>query len=394
MKKLIIIILVLAAAHLTLVVTNNTYIYTVLKMTVFKGQLSPSIDEYPEFVNDTVRNINGQIQKWQLARDYNSHELGGEYVEAHERLGSVAYLVIRNDSICHEQYWDDFGPKSHSNSFSMAKSIVGALTGIAIEEGYIEGVDQKVCDFFPQYCEGKAADLTIEHLLTMSAGINFDESYINPFSYPGRANYGQDLWELNQKYEVTQNPGEVFSYQSGVSQLLAFVVEEAVGKSLSDYAEEKLWTPMGAKNFALWSKDHEGGHVKAFCCFNSNARDFARFGKLYEHRGVWNGDTLIPPQYVSKSVKPADWLNETNGEPNYRYGYQWWTHLNYKENFDFFYMRGLKGQYVIVIPDKNLMVVRLGRERQKRGKFELPKDVEYWIDFALENYSSSGLSKS
>lgn len=381
-KRLIVALGVVLLVHFTLELTNSRYIYTVLNMTVFKGKLGPSIDEFPAFANDTI--WAGEHQMWNLSRNYNSRVLPQKYLDEHERLGSIAYLVIHRDSILHEQYWDEYGPDSHSNSFSMAKSIVSSLIGVAITEGKISSVQDPVCNYLPNYCDGLGAELTIEDLLTMSASINFDEHYMNPFAFPAKANYGRDLRELISEYEVVDTPGKVYSYQSGVTQILGFVVEAATGQKLAQYAQEKLWKPMGARNYALWSLDHENGEAKAFCCFNSNARDFARFGKLYHQNGKWNGKQLIDSIYVANSIVPAQHLVETNGKVNERYGYQWWTAPNYNNKYNVFYMRGILGQYVFVVPEEDLIVVRLGHKRDKPEKYELPKDVYFWIDGALE----------
>jgi CubicO group peptidase (beta-lactamase class C family) len=381
-RRLIVALGVVLAVHFTLELTNHRYIYNVLNLTVFKGKLGPSIDEFPAFANDTIQA--GAHQIWNLSRNYNKRVLPQKYLDEHERLGSVAYLVIHRDSILHEQYWDEYGPDSHSNSFSMAKSIVSALIGVAITEGHIKSVQDPVCNYLPEYCEGLGSELTIEDLLTMSAGINFDEHYMNPFAFPAKANYGRDLRELISEYEVVDTPGKVYSYQSGVTQILGFVVEAATGETLAHYAQEKLWKPMGARNYALWSLDHENGEAKAFCCFNSNARDFARFGKLYHQNGNWNGKQLIDSAFVANSIIPAEHLVETNGEVNERYGYQWWTAPSYNNKYDVFYMRGILGQYVFVVPEEDLIIVRLGHKRDKAGEFELPKDVYFWIDGGLE----------
>jgi len=383
-RRIIVALGVVLAVHFTLELTNHRYIYTVLNLTLFKGKLGPSIDEYPAFTNDTISPDEQQI--WKLSRSYNQRELSQKYLDEHDRLGSIAYLVIHRDSILHEQYWDEYGPDSHSNSFSMAKSIVASLIGVAIQEGRIGSVQDPVCQYLPEYCEGLARELTIEHLLTMSASINFDEHYMNPFAFPAKANYGRDLKELIAEYEVVQNPGpgKVFNYQSGVTQLLGFVLEAATKQTLSAYAEEKLWKPMGARNYALWSLDHDGGEAKAFCCFNSNARDFARFGKLYLQHGKWNGVQLLDSTYVKASITPASWLVETNGEVNMRYGYQWWTEPGYRGQYDVFYMRGILGQYVLVVPEEDLIIVRLGHKRDKAGEYDLPNDVNFWVDGGLE----------
>jgi CubicO group peptidase (beta-lactamase class C family) len=262
----------------------------------------------------------------------------------------------------------------------MAKTFVSVLVGIAIGEGKIKSVDQAVGDFLPEYKEGENAKLTVKHLLTMSSGIDFDEDYISPFAYPAKAYYGSDIRTLTMKYKLVETPGKVFKYLSGNTELLAFVLEKATGKSISEYASEKLWIPIGASKSAFWSLDHENGVEKAYCCFNSNARDFARIGALYMHHGNCNGKQIVPEEYVKNSILPAHLVDEEN-KPNDRYGYSWWM-LDYK-GMHIYYARGILGQYVVAIPDKNILMVRLGHKRSKEKVKDHPKDLFVYIDAAL-----------
>jgi len=217
----------------------------------------------------------------------------------------------------------------------------------------------------------------------MSSGINFDEDYINPFAYPAAAYYGNSIKKLTLSYKVTEEPGKVFKYLSGNTELLGIILEKVTGKSLSEYMSTKLWQPMGAANTAYWSLDQENGMEKAYCCFNSNARDFSRFGLLYLHNGNWNGQQLVPEEFVKQAMQPASLLNE-DGNPNVNYGYHWWI-LNYKDHH-ISYCRGILGQYIIVIPDKQMVIVRLGHRRDKEKQNDHPKDLFIYIDKALETY--------
>src|SRR5690606_32584664 len=189
-----------------------------------------------------------------------------------EDLNSVALLRIENGEIVFEKYWDGYSESSLSNSFSMAKSITSLLVGVAIKEGKIGSVDDKVSHYLDGVNEGLAAQLTIRHLLTMSSGSNWSESYQNPLSVTTEAYYGSDLVKAMNRLEIKTAPGTLHKYKSGDTQWLGLLLEKATGKSLSEYASEKLWKPMGAEHPALWSTDHEGGVEKAYCCFNTNAR--------------------------------------------------------------------------------------------------------------------------
>jgi len=268
-----------------------------------------------------------------------------------------------------------------SNSFSVAKSIVSILTGIALKEGSIRDIDQPVGDFLPAFGKGARARITIRHLLTMCSGLNWDESYINPFSMTTKAYYGKDLKGLIMNLEAVEEPGRVFKYLSGNTLVLAMVLEKATGMNLSKYASEKLWKPLGAGRSALWSLDKKDGREKAYCCFNSNARDFARMGQLYLDRGMWKGRRLVPADYVAASTRPAP-LVHPDGRPCGIYGYSWW--LARHRDMRIFYARGILGQYIICIPEKRMVIVRLGHKRGPKNSEGQPEDLYLYVDAAMD----------
>ena len=377
-------LIILVVLNLAIIVTGKTYIYKGVANTYLKGRSGPAINEFDIFSNRTVPA--GTEKKWTVSKFANSKKISDAHLKQFTDMQTIAYVIIKNDSIIHEQYWDGFGEDSHTNSFSMAKTLTGMLIGCAIDDGKIKSVDEPVGDFLPEFKEGDNAKLTIKNLLTMSSGINFDEDYVNPLAYPAAAYYGDDLKKLTLKYKVTEPSCKVFKYLSGNSQLLGFIIQKATGKSLSNYMSEKIWQPIGARNAAIWSLDHEDGVEKAYCCFNSNARDFARFGKLYLDSGRCDGKQIISQDYVLNSIKPADLLDE-NGKKNNKYGYAWWLLPDYKGH-NIFYARGILGQYIICIPDKKMIVVRLGKKREKRTGSDHPTDLFYYIDAALEMYGN------
>lgn len=370
--------------NLAILVSGKTYLYKGVANTYLKGRKGPSIDEYQIFANREVKA--GTPLPWANAKSANSKQLSEEHQKQFSDLQTVAYVIIKNDSIQHEEYWDGYGKDSYTNSFSMAKSFVSILIGKAISEGKIQNVDEPVGDFLPEFKEGDKSKVTIRHLLTMSSGIDFDEDYVNPLAYPAAAYYGTDLKGLTLKYGMATTPGKTFKYLSGNSELLGIILEKVTGMKLADYASEKLWKPIGAEHSAFWSLDHEDGMEKSYCCFNSNARDFARIGELYLDSGRYNGQQIIPVDYVLSSIRPADLVYE-DGRKNDKYGYSWWLIPNYKGH-SVFYARGILGQYILCIPDEKMVVVRLGRQRDKDKKPDHPLDVNYYLDAALEMYGN------
>ncbi|MEO5570915.1 MAG: serine hydrolase [Bacteroidia bacterium] len=347
------VLIILVAVNIILFFTGKFYYW---KAVIYNYA---DIDDLSIFPSRTIKT--SSPDDWAISPDYNKTTITSPLLNELENFHSVAFLVLKNDSICYERYWDSYNDSALSNSFSMAKSIIGILTGIAIDEGKIKNIDEPVGDFIPAFKEGKNAQLTVRHLLTMSSGLDWDESYSSLTSKTTEAYYGSRLNKQMSQLKVINEPGKNFEYQSCNTQLLAMILKKATGKRIADYASEKLWMPMNAMHDAVWSLDHKNGNEKAYCCFYSTARDFARLGKLYLDSGRWNGKQIVSEKYVLESVTPAPLLDQ--GSPNKVYGYQWW--MDEQEGLKVFYARGLSGQYVIVIPAKKIIIVRLGKERDK-----------------------------
>lgn len=317
------------------------------------------IDDYEIFDNNTVST--GTPIPWQLSDAY-TNTIPDTLNAYLERLKTVGLVVIKDRKILAEKYWEGYSDSSHSGSFSVAKSITSLLVGAAIRDGKITSADDPVSKYLPEFAEGEKAKVKIVDLLTMSSGSNWGESYANPFSVTTRLYYGSDAYKTATSVKMIDAPGTLHRYKSGDTQLLGLIVEKATGKTLSDYAAEKLWKPLGAEHPALWSTDAQGGDEKAYCCFNSNARDFARIGQLMLDSGKINGVPVIDSQYFKQSITPC-LIPDGSGRPCEYYGYQWWIIPNEKE---IFYARGILGQYIICIPSKNMVIVRLGKERDER----------------------------
>ena len=196
----------------------------------------------------------------------------------------------------------------------------------------------------------------------MSSGLDWDENYYNPFGKTAESYYGSSLKNLILNLKVVETPGIKWDYSSASTQLLTFILEKATKKTISDYASEKLWIPLGAKHSALWGTDTKNGDEKGFCCINSNIRDFARLGKLYLNYGNWNGKQILDSNFIIDATTASN-LIKKNGVLNINYGYHFW--LAKKDGEDVYYARGLWGQYVICIPEKNLIIARLGRKSGK-----------------------------
>lgn len=383
MKKILkYLLIVFVVLNLLIVFSGKSWMYKAIYVTYLHGYTSSYIHDFVHFPSNKIEN--GEHQEWLISKDYNKATLPDFIKTINDELGTVAYMVIKKDSIIFEEYWHGYSADSSSNSFSMAKSWVSTLIGVAIKEGKIESVNQKVCDFIPDFCEGDNSEITIKHLLTMSSGLNWNEDYHDPLGQTAEAYFAPHLKDQVVNLKSTENPGKVFKYHSSCTQLLSFIVENSTGKSINEYVSEKLWKTIGAKHPALWNTDTESGDEKAFCCINSNARDFARIGKLYMNFGNWNGNQILDSSYVKDATSIANLLDE-DGNININYGYQFWI-TNYKD-MHIYYARGLWGQYVICIPDLDMIIVRLGRNYGLYLEDGHHQDFYQFIDAALEMYN-------
>lgn len=317
------------------------------------------IGDYKKFPE---RSINKGTEAFQFSNSENGQSPKGLTINGKQHtfdayLGShktVAFLIIQNDTVKYEKYFAGYDKASIIPSFSMAKSVTSILIGCAIDDGLIRSVQQPVTDFIPELNKNGFDKVTIEHLLQMTSGLKFNESYANPFGEVAAFYYGGNLRNAVSKLKRKTEPGQRFEYVSGNPQILGVVLERALeNKSISQYLQEKIWQPIGMEYDASWSLDRKkNGVEKTFCCINARARDFAKIGRLYLNKGNWNGKQIVSRGWVEQSIK----VDTTNGSAWY-YQYQWWLPTRSGD----FMAQGILGQFVYVNPAKNLIIVRLGQ---------------------------------
>ena len=363
-------------ANLYIILSGKFYIYKGVANTYLVGETGPSIYDLDVFPYDVIRSEGSKTTNIKEHQAINSFILPNEQRVRMEGLGTKAFLVFKNDVLLYEEYWDDHSKETVSNSFSVAKTMVAMLIGIAIDEGAITSVNDRVCDYLPDFCENGKDKITIHHLLTMSSGLDWSESGKNPLSDNAESYYGSNIYNHVLGQSVESAPGKLFRYQSGNSQLLGYIIEAATEQNLSDYAEEKIWEKMGAEHDAFWSLDKENGDEKAFCCMYASARDFARLGMILLNEGSFNNNQIIPSEFYKAMVTPVP-LKTYDRIPNYRYGLHTWIYMDEQSKVNYF--RGIKGQFVITIPDEEIVIVRLGDRRSPN--FERNNN---WTDLELE----------
>lgn len=268
---------------------------------------------------------------------------------------TLAFLIIKDDSILYERYFKGYSKENIVPSFSVAKSVCSILIGCAIDDKLIQSVNDPVTLYIPELKKNGFDNVTIKHVLQMTSGLDFNESYVNPFGHAATFYYGLNLRKAIADLKLSVQPGTQFNYVSGNTQLLGLILERALKtRTVTEYLQEKLWSPMGMEYDASWSIDSKkSGLEKTFCCLNARARDFAKIGSLYLNKGNWKGQQLVSEKWVKESTK----YDKSEGSASY-YQYQWWLP---SDNGDFM-AHGILGQYIYVNPDKKMVIVRLGED--------------------------------
>lgn len=315
---------------------------------------------------------------------------------------SYAFLVIRNDSILYERYFGDVTPSTVLPSFSAAKSVTGTLFGIALGEGKIKSVQEPITAYLPELRKrNKDWDkVTLQDVLNMRSGVKSNESYTNPFSDVLKLGFAGNVDKYALKSDLEGAPGN-FEYRSVNTQLLSMVIERATGRKMQDYAVEKLWTPLQMEFPATWNDDKHQT-VRAFCCINAAARDYAKFGRLFLHDGSWNGKQIVPAawvqastdadtmftyggyknqwwaqaqrQYFTDSMKAVQFRNSRSGKTRLTLAERGTNAKQYTVTYynGAYYAAGLLGQYVYINPAKNLLIVRLGHDWYHPKMYAVP----------------------
>ncbi len=263
-----------------------------------------------------------------------------------------ALLVIHRGQLVQELYPLGANRETIFPSYSVAKSILSDLTGIAVQEGKLSLADP-VRKYLP-YLPEKFDSLKVSDLLNMHSGIHVDEKYDSVFSQIAYMYITTDLKRFVRGLGATQfTPGEGFVYRSIDYLLLGMVLSAATGEPLTRYLQDKLWQPMGAQFPASWSVDSDAGGVeKSFCCINARAVDFARYGLLHVRRGQANGKVVLPESWMQRpeQVGVAD--------ADFAYGRGWWLPRRATNGQDYTAI-GIHGQYVYIDPVSDTVIVKL-----------------------------------
>lgn len=353
------------------------YLFNGISKTYLRGKSSANIDDGKFFTKNIIQTTNPIL--WDEHPDYNKKELPKNIVDDLIHSNTASFLVIKDGKLLHEQYWNGYNKLSKTNSFSMAKAVTVMLYGKAVEEGKIKNIDQNFSEFYDEFkLKPFGKDLNLKHLAQMESGLIWDENYKNPFLPNARAYYGRSLIKATFSRKFKEKPGERFEYQSGSTQLLGFAIKKAINQSLSNYLSEKFWTPLGMEQDADWSVD-ESGMEKTYCCIHSNSRDFAKLGQLFINDGKVGDEQILNLDFIEQMRKPTEKSDEI-------YGMGFW--INNDNPIKHYYFLGLQGQYIIMIPEHKMVIVRTGSynnlPKTDRGR---PDQVKFLVNETVKHFA-------
>jgi len=262
--------------------------------------------------------------------------------------------VVRNGYMVVDATVHPFEPGSRHIIYSCTKSVVSALVGIAIDKGYIESVDQPILDFFPERTaanlDANKEAMTLEHVLTMATGLKCQDSYLYDWRGLSQMKQSQDWVQFMLDLPMAEEPGTRFEYCNGASFLLSAIIQETTGMSALAFANEHFFGPLGIVNVE-WSSNPQGITI-GWSDLYLTPHDMAKIGYLYLNEGRWDGEQVVPAEWVRASTRK----HISAGTLEDGYGYQWW--IDDAALGGGIYMAvGYAGQFIFVAPEKDMVVV-------------------------------------
>ena len=307
---------------------------------------------------------------------------------------TYSFLVIKNDTIIYEKYFDELFPVNNTTkqpSFSVAKTFIGTLVQMAVQDGFIKSLNEPITNYLPYLKQRDEAfeSISIQHVMNMASGIKSNENYGNPFSDVLHLGFTKNLNKQLKKLKIESKPGGKSDYKSVNTQLLASILEAATKQKAQDYFIQKIWNPLGMENEASWNIDSKKNTtIRAFCCLNASTKDFAKLGKLYLNYGKYNGNQLLdstyivettladsmakndgyknqiwagnPSIYFTDSIKAVEYSAKTPFTKPYVQVFKEKKYFGVYHQRAPYYANGILEQYIYVNPTNNTIIVRLG----------------------------------
>jgi len=299
----------------------------------------------------------------QLPTSFSSNGQTIEVQDFLDRSLTTGLMIIYKDTIIFENYLRGLTPETTHISWSMAKSFVSGMIGIALEEGKIKSIQDQITDYLPQFKGTGYEGVTIKNALEMSSGVGFNEDYADFNSDINRFGryfaLGQSFEKFALSLKNARKPGTFNHYVSIDTQVLGMVLKKATGKTITEYMQEKIWTPMGMEDDAQWIIDEDGMEM-VLGGLNATLRDYGKYGLLYLHEGNWFGNQIVPQSWIKQSVmmdgshlQPG--VNEFSSS-DMGYGFQWWI----PQEADGAYLAsGIYNQHIYIQPNRDLVIVKL-----------------------------------
>lgn len=311
--------------------------------------------------------------------------IDGSFAEFLKKTKTTSFFVLQRDTVIYENYLNDYAAEELHCINSVSKSFLSLLIGIALEEGKITALTDPIKKYIPELADSPLSEITLEELIDMKSGIEFSEAYYNPFGNLAKFYYGTHLRKYVRDLEIKKAPGD-FEYISVNTDILGWVLENAVGRSVPEYLSEKVWQPLQMEHAATWSIDSKKHNVPKFSYgLNTRTSDLLKLGYLYLNEGTFNGTYIVNSDWIERIAQ----IEPTGQRPNYKN--HWWRAVAYQDTLNSaeqprllgefetsgtaqkyyqlytgnYYAAGFLGQFVYVCPAKELVIVRTGKQQGK-----------------------------
>lgn len=349
-------------------------------ITMFEPEnISENFKSFPEYINTAI--VEKSDTPIELPRSSSmelpgSFQLGDSVIQTQaflEHTNTDGLLIFQRDSVRFEYYGNDFTKSDIHISWSMSKSLISGLIGIALDEGHIESIDQLATDYLPRLKESGYENVTIKNLLQMSSGVLFNEDYGDFNSDINRMGryfaLGMPMADFAATLTNEKPPGTYNHYVSIDTQVLGMILVKATNMSITEYSKLKIWNPIGAQDDAHWIIDNEDMEF-ALGGYNATLRDYAKLGILYLDSGRWMGQQLVPEEWALTSTRPLDAHVQQRTEDGRNldgYGYQWW--IPYGADDEFMAI-GVYDQFIYIDPDKDAVIVKLSSNHHFKNDYD------------------------
>lgn len=392
MKKALKIILKVVASIVIILVLFFSTIAVIYSSVEYSGRMAVTLVNHTgvkDYAKFPYREIKNAPPVFNFNKDLNEDMVNSLFVKAGYSSGgkpmpiadldtflkkndTTSFIVIKDDTILYEKYFNGYQRDSICTSFSMAKSFGSTLIGLAIEDGYIKSLNEPIVHYLPELDRDGLGSVTIRNLLMMSSGIHYAETHM-PWGDDALTYYYPDLRKLATGIHMDGVPGQYFWYDDYHPLLEGMILERATHEHVSKYLQDKIWGRLGMEFPASWSLDsNQSNFEKMATGINARTIDFAKFGRLFLNKGNWEGSQIVPTAWVTEATTMDDDARSDNrtyyslydtsmtfqSHTTY-YKYHWWGLDRGKGDYDYF-AAGNFGQYIYVCPSKNVIIVRNG----------------------------------